>query len=89
MVKKKMTPTVTRDDLEPVLVAVWSEWWAWEVAVLMAGWLCEGRNAGADCSELVVQPALGNTMVIGFMVHFGFSLAVSGDTCPVLCAFPS
>eukprot|EP01051_Picozoa_sp_SAG22_P014107 SAG22_NODE_1667_length_3851_cov_1.673774_4_plen_245_part_00 len=41
----------------------------------MAGWLCEGKNAGAGCSELVVQPALGNTMVIGFMVHFGFSLA--------------
>ena len=57
----------------PGALTVWSEWWAWEVAVLMAGWLCAG--AGAKCSALVVQPALGNTMVMGFMVKQPGSVA--------------
>eukprot|EP01052_Picozoa_sp_SAG31_P028636 SAG31_NODE_2781_length_5095_cov_9.452162_2_plen_301_part_00 len=67
----------------PGALTVWSEWWAWEVCVVMAGWLCEvgdettaePQPTAADCVPLAVQPILGNTMVLGFMAHIGFGIA--------------
>jgi hypothetical protein len=55
----------------------------------MAGWLCfvgsettradQANLATPDdeCAPLAVQPVLGNTMVLGFMVHVGFCIAAS------------
>jgi len=48
------------------------EWWGWEVNLFFAGLLCKGADG---CADLNVFPILSNTMVIGFMTHYGFSVA--------------
>lgn len=58
----------------PGALTVWSEWWAWECCVVMAGWLC-AVTATDECAPLAAQPILGNTMVLGFMVTFGVNTA--------------
>jgi MATE family multidrug resistance protein len=65
----------------PGALTVWSEWWAWECCVVMAGWLCAATAKAAtapvedECAPLAAQPILGNTMVLGFMVTFGVNTA--------------
>lgn len=65
----------------PGALTVWSEWWAWECCVVMAGWLCASSSTTAapsvedECAPLAAQPILGNTMVLGFMVTFGVNTA--------------
>ena len=40
----------------PGALTVWSEWWAWECCVVMAGWLC-AATAAADSAEASVVTA--------------------------------
>jgi hypothetical protein len=51
----------------------------------MAGWLCVDGDGDDVCSALVVQPALGNTMVMGFMVS-NLRLSLAGDVMSQLRA---
>jgi len=57
----------------PSAVLMLSEWWGWEVNLFFAGMLC-GRDA-EECVELDVFPIASNTMVMGFMCHWGYSVA--------------
>jgi len=59
----------------PSAVLILCEWWGWEVNLFFAGMLC-GKSA-QECVELDVFPIASNTMVIGFMCHWGFSVAAS------------
>jgi len=68
---------------------LWSEWWAWEVNLFFAGLLCTGTDTNnvtiadattgaggehASCVPLDAFPIVSQTMVICFMVHFGFGV---------------
>ncbi|KAH8069805.1 hypothetical protein JL721_5697 [Aureococcus anophagefferens] len=66
----------------PAAFMLLTEWWGWEVALLLAGTLC-ARDRSLDdtlfwppaCPALDAFPICSNTMVISFMCHFGFSIA--------------
>ena len=61
----------------PSAVMMWGEWFAWEFNLFLAGALCEG---GAACPAIEAYPILSNTMVLGFMVQFGFAMAAGTRT---------
>jgi len=61
------------------------EWWGWEVNLFFAGLLCEGKG-DHGCVQLDVFPVVSNTMVVGFMLHYGFSIVSSAHVGNMLGA---
>lgn len=56
----------------PSAVMTMAEWLGWECSLFQAGALCEGEVA---CAALEAFPVLSQTMVVLFMLHFGFAIA--------------
>ncbi len=57
----------------PSAVMTMAEWLGWETSLFAAGRLCDGEA----CPQLEAYPIVSQTMVLSFMVHYGFACAAS------------
>ena len=57
----------------PAAVMTLAEWFGWESCLFTAGQLCGGET----CEQLEAFPIVSQTMVISFMIHYGFATAAS------------
>ena len=62
----------------PGALTVWSEWWAWEVCVVMAGWLCT-----ADANNAAAAAAVGSAAGGGGAVAALVAPPTAADCIPL------